>query len=237
MAVKDAEEFIWKNGFTKQNYPKNQVIGRITTNFGSKEELFTYSGSALNYLTQYSNQEHMCGIYTMDRGDESVEYIMGPVLTGKEENVIIPYIASVLASKMYTKELSNMYDGVRVRYLGILHSHPSRKDSNGEYDNNEEFSWGDALVATISGKIWLTTQDGSMYALNRDKADPLILSGLIRDVAVLYSNYLISQGVGWNDYPQWLKVYWPKIQQHDAAANGRNFETVNARAYGTGDLS
>ena len=29
----------------------------------------------------------------------------------------------------------------------------------------------------------------------------------------------------------------PKIQQHDAAANGRNFETVNARAYGTGDLS
>ena len=111
VAVEDARGFVQGNGYTKQNYPKNSGIGRITTAFGSMEELFVYSGSSLNYLTKYSGQEHMCGIYMLDQGDGNSEYIMGPVFTGEPNNVIIPYIASTFAAEGYTDKLSNMYHG------------------------------------------------------------------------------------------------------------------------------
>jgi hypothetical protein len=178
------------------------------------EELFVYSGSSLNYLTKYSGQEHMCGIYMLDQGDGNSEYIMSSVFTGEPNNVIIPYIASTFAAEGYTNKLSNMYHGAQVQYLGILHSHPSRESHDGKYDNNQEFSWGDAVAAAISGKIWLTTQDGSMYALDRERAMPIIWPGLIRDAAVRYSNDLHAKGVKWEDYPQWLKDYWPNIRKH-----------------------
>ncbi len=73
IAVADARGFVQGNGYTKQYYPKNSGIGRITTTFGSMEGLFVYSGSSLNYLTKYSGQEHMCGIYMLDQGDGNSE--------------------------------------------------------------------------------------------------------------------------------------------------------------------
>jgi len=54
----------------------------------------------------------------------------------------------------------------------MLHSHPQRW--NGE--DNDEFSLGDGLVAAISGKIYLTTPHGEVYALTRKDA-PMVITG------------------------------------------------------------
>ena len=54
--------------------------------------------------------------------------------------------------------------GAKVEYLGMLHSHPSRRDPS---EDNDNFSRGDGLVSAISGRIYLTTPHGELYALDR----------------------------------------------------------------------
>ena len=70
-----------------------------------------------------------------------------------------------------------------------------------------------------------------MYALNEADAAPLVLPALIRDIAVTYANHLKQRGLTWDDYPQWLKDFWPKIERHDANASGRNFELLDVKSY------
>lgn len=67
-----------------------------------------------------------------------------------------------------------------------------------------------------------------MYVLDRERAMPIIWPGLIRDAASQYSNDLHAKGVKWEDYPQWLKDYWPNIRKHDMYVNGANFEVIDA---------
>ncbi len=43
---------------------------------------------------------------------------------------------------------------------------------------------GDGLAAMLSGKIWLTTQDGTMYALDEADAGVVIPAGIMWDALV-----------------------------------------------------
>ena len=234
VALEDAKGFVQENGFTEWNYPHNAVVDGKSMLFGEEEELFLYSGSVLNYLTGYSGLEHMCGIYAVSWDDGSTEYISGPVVSGMEtknsKNGIIPFAASFISAQAYTDNMERIFAGAKVKFEGILHSHPSY-ESGGVYDNNDSFSWGDGLAALLAGKIWLTTQDGSMYALNEADAAPLVLPALICDIAVTYANHLKERDLTWDDYPQWLKDFWPKIERHDANASGRNFELLDVKSY------
>ena len=223
IALQDAKQFLWGNSYAKDNYPQDAPIGNVDAIFQSEDELFTYSGSLLNYLTKYSGQEHMCPIYVVIRSNGAKEYVMGTVSTGETGNVIDPYVDSVKAAKTNESRLSAMYGGVPVRYLGILHSHPGRGT-----DNNSEFSAGDGLVAAISGKIWLTTEDGSMYALDRGQGLPIILPGAVRDGIVMFQKALNDLKIPW---PSWLTDRQAFVQQHDARTNGANFEVIGAKSY------
>lgn len=73
--------------------------------------------------------------------------------------------------------------GAKVEHLGLLHSHP-----NDRTEDNDNFSWGDGLVAAISGKIYLTTPHGNVYALSQEDAKTVIDTGLDWDKTVFAQN-------------------------------------------------
>ena len=187
VAVEDARGVVRRSGYKKTSYPHNTVIEGESMMFGSEEELFTYSGSVLNYLTDYSGLEHMCGIYSVDWEDGRIEYISGPVVSGTKSentaNVIIPFVACFISAEAYTASVERVYAGAEVKFEGILHSHPSY-GSGESYNNNDNFSWGDGLAAMLSGKIWLTTQDGTMYALDEADTGVVIPAGIMWDALV-----------------------------------------------------
>ena len=187
VAVEDARGGVRRSGYKKTSYPHNTVIEGESMMFGSEEELFTYSGSVLNYLTDYSGLEHMCGIYSVDWEDGRIEYISGPVVSGTKSentaNVIIPFVACFISAEAYTASVERVYAGAEVKFEGILHSHPSY-GSGESYNNNDNFSWGDGLAAMLSGKIWLTTQDGTMYALDEADTGVVIPAGIMWDALV-----------------------------------------------------
>ena len=228
VAVEDARGVVRRSGYKKTSYPHNTVIEGESMMFGSEEELFTYSGSVLNYLTDYSGLEHMCGIYSVDWEDGRIEYISGPVVSGTKSentaNVIIPFVACFISAEAYTASVERVYAGAEVKFEGILHSHPSY-GSGESYNNNDNFSWGDGLAAMLSGKIWLTTQDGTMYALDDESAKPIILPAFVRDLIVDYRNRIWEMG---KQPPNWTGDY---VRWSDRKSEGENFETLSPKSY------
>ena len=226
VAVEDAGNLVKKHGYEKQSYPNNAVIEGKSMMFGKEEEMFTYSGSVLNYLTDYSGLEHMCGIYSVNHGDGRIEYISGPVVSGMQfgniANVIIPFAACFISAEAYTTNVKKIYEGANVRFEGILHSHPSYGNGS-TYNNNDNFSWGDGLAAKLSGKIWLTTQDGTMYALDGTDTEDVISAGLIWDILVGLKKIASSKIV--DDY--WKATY----ATLEALSEASRFETLNVTAY------
>ena len=71
--------------------------------------------------------------------------------------------------------------GAKVEHLGLLHSHPQWKKSS---KDNDLFSPGDAVVSVLSGKIYLTTPHGNVYALSQEDAKTVIDTGLDWDKTV-----------------------------------------------------
>jgi hypothetical protein len=68
--------------------------------------------------------------------------------------------------------------------MGLLHSHPDNRSID-----NDGFSAGDALVATVSGKIYLTTPYGNVYALDKWHGALMLLPSGFRELMVLENNY------------------------------------------------
>ena len=211
VAVEDAEIAMRNQGYSDKNYPQNRKMYTITQAFPSQEEFFTYTGSALNYWTVQSNQEHMCNVYSMHFDDGTVEYFAGQVYTGMHDNVVLPYLlySSVEAE---VAELSQEYTGAEIQYKGMLHSHPYCKGHE-----NYHFSWGDAAVALLSGKIWLTAPNGTVYAHEKGKAMKALGASLFRDTAYgnankkidairAPENYLVSNQRGYDVTQDYLQV-------------------------------
>ncbi len=177
VAVEDAREAMRNQGYSNNSYPKNRKAYDATQLFSSEEKLFTYMGSMLNYWSAESNQEHMCNIYSIHLDDGTTEYVAGPIYTGKHDNVILPYLL-YSGAEAGLMELSEEYAGVDIQYEGMLHSHPYCKGHE-----NYQFSWGDAAVALLSGRIWLTAPNGTVYALERGRAVEAFGASLFRDTA------------------------------------------------------
>ena len=177
LAVADAREAMQSQGYSNKSYPKNRKVYDATQLFPSEEQLFTYMGSMLNYWSAESNQEHMCNIYSIHLNDGTTEYIAGPVYTGKHDNVILPYLL-YSSGEAGLVELSEEYAGVDIQYEGMLHSHPYCSGHE-----NDKFSSGDAAVALLSGRIWLTAPNGIVYALERGRAVEAFGASLFRDTA------------------------------------------------------
>ena len=177
LVVADAREAMQSQGYSSNSYPKNRKVYNATQLFSSEEKLFTYMGSMLNYWSAESNQEHMCNIYSIHLNDGTTEYIAGPVYTGKHDNVILPYLL-YSGAEAGLMELSEEYVGVDIQYEGMLHSHPYCSGHE-----NDKFSSGDAAVALLSGRIWLTAPNGIVYALERGRAVEAFGASLFRDTA------------------------------------------------------
>ena len=177
VAVEDAREAMRNQGYSNNSYPKNRKAYDATQLFSAEEKLFTYMGSMLNYWSAESNQEHMCNIYSIHLNDGTTEYIAGPVYTGKHDNVILPYLL-YSSGEAGLVELSEEYAGVDIQYEGMLHSHPYCSGHE-----NDKFSSGDAAVALLSGRIWLTAPNGTVYALERGRAVEAFGASLFRDTA------------------------------------------------------
>ena len=177
LVVADAREAMQSQGYSSNSYPKNRKVYNATQLFSSEEKLFTYMGSMLNYWSAESNQEHMCNIYSIHLNDGTTEYIAGSVYTGKHDNVILPYLL-YSGAEAGLMELSEEYVGVDIQYEGMLHSHPYCKGHE-----NYQFSWGDAAVALLSGRICLTAPNGTVYALERGRAVEAFGASLFRDTA------------------------------------------------------
>ena len=115
----------------------------------------------------------------------------------------------------------------------MLHSHPKRW--NGE--DNDEFSLGDGLVAAISGKIYLTTPEGNIYALNWwDAWKPIILGiDYNKTYNAQYGTPIqkamnrFMNGSLWPYYA--LRDYQKLKEWNFAETSGPNFETFNANSY------
>ena len=226
VAVEDAEIAMRNQGYSDKNYPQNRKMYTITQAFPSQEEFFTYTGSALNYWTVQSNQEHMCNVYSMHFDDGTVEYFAGQVYTGKRGNVIIPYLANIGMQGIPVK-LAGWALKMDVRFEGVLHSHP-----NDRSEDNDQFSLGDAFVAAVSGKIFLTTPYGHVYALGRTDGSAMIFPAALREIAVNKWNKLSNRNVSKSDYPSWLKLYLDYVYPgYEAYSRGSSFTTVDAKTY------
>ena len=114
----------------------------------------------------------------------------------------------------------------------MLHSHPQWKKSR---KDNDLFSPGDAVVSVLSGKIYLTTPHGNLYALEKEDGKGLILPGIIREQMVKEENRADAIGIP----PQLLLSLWGLlysknyINRHDAKSKGTNFEQFDVKTYDT----
>ncbi len=175
VALEDAKASMQKQGYSTGSYPKNRKVHDMRQVFSSAEEIFTYMGSVLNYCTAESQQEHMCNIYSIHLEDGTTEYAAGPVYTGMHDNVILPYLLYT-GAEMGLREIMEEYAGTEIQYEGMLHSHPYCKGHE-----DDKFSEGDAVVALLSGKIWLTAPNGTVYALEKGRAPKVLGASLLRD--------------------------------------------------------
>ena len=139
--------------------------------------------------------------------------------------------------------------GAKVEYLGLLHSHPQWKKSR---KDNDLFSPGDAVVSVLSGKIYLTTPHGEVYALDKKEGKKIIVPGILRDSIVFHHNLVdMIKSLPKNELTA-LKVAFPLqflseylyekavkpindrfVSDHDAVSSGRNFQTFDANTYDT----
>lgn len=180
----------------------------------------------MNRLTEESNQEHMCNVYFVEWENGDVEYMTGPICTGEHGNVVNPYLTDPFGTKAAEK-LSKIYPGVKVRYMGLLHSHPDNRSID-----NDGFSAGDALVATVSGKIYLTTPYGNVYVLDKWHGALMLLPSGFRELMVLENNYLRSNSIPESEWPVGLKWYMDNVlAEYDKKTRGGNFETIPANTY------
>ena len=226
VALEDAKASMQKQGYSTGSYPKNRKVHDMRQVFSSAEAFFTYTGSQMNDWTKESGQEHMCNVYSLHNDDGTVEYFSGPVYTGSKNNVIIPYLENI-GTQGITVELAGNNLNCEVQFEGVLHSHPNDRKTD-----NDQFSWGDALVSVLSGKIYLTTPHGHVYALDKGDGRGLIVPAMLRDFAVRRSNQLQNEGVLKNDYPALLRFYLDTIYpEHQAFLSGSNFETIDAKTY------
>ena len=164
VALEDAKASMQKQGYSTGSYPKNRKVHDMRQVFSSAEAFFTYVGSQMNDWTKESGQEHMCNVYSLHNEDGTVEYFSGSVYTGSRNDVIIPYLENI-GTQGITVELAGNYLNGDVRFEGVLHSHPNDRKTD-----NDQFSWGDA-----SGKIYLTTPHGHVYALDKGDGCGLIV--------------------------------------------------------------
>ncbi|MBQ7113400.1 MAG: hypothetical protein IJO10_04095 [Clostridia bacterium] len=119
----------------------------------------------------------------------------------------------------------------------MLHSHPSRRDPS---DDNDEFSWGDGLVAAVSGKIYLTTPHGNVYALSQEDAKTVIDTGLDWDKTVFAQKKKPLLKALWYGLNPTDAFYYNVLADYDehrkkAAQTlpGYNYETFDAKTYNT----
>ena len=136
----------------------------------------------------------------------------------------------------------------------MLHSHPQW---DGNSTDSDRFSYGNSLVAVLSGKIYLTTPHGNLYALGKEDGKGLILPGVARELIVSRDN-LADSISEWGksklseDAIRALQVAYPWpflgeylynkitkpamdtfVKENDSVSAGRNFQTFNAKSYDT----
>ena len=127
--------------------------------------------------------------------------------------------------------------GAKVEHLGMLHSHPSRSNPA---NNNDEFSWGDGLVAAVSGKIYLTTPHGNVYALSQEDAKTVIDTGLDWDKTVFAQKKKPLLKALWYGFNPTDAFYYNVLADYDEHGKkavqtlpGYNYETFDAKPYNT----
>lgn len=113
----------------------------------------------------------------------------------------------------------------------MLHSHPSR--ANGE--DNDEFSLGDAIVSVVSGRIYLTTPEGYVYALDRKDGWKLIVPGYKRERVNAADWQLYYGSVTEEELPKWIVEALAEdyVAKQDAKSKGSNFVTFDINTYNT----
>jgi len=225
--VANADKVLREKGLNDENYPKNSRIYSPTDEYASEEEMLSNMGSTLNRLTEVSGQEHMCNLFKVTERDGTVKYVTSAVRTGMDNNVILPYITTgLLGTDLLAKGIENI-GGKNVEYLGMLHSHPQWYNNT---QDNDQFSWGDSLVAALSGKIYLTTPHGEVYALEREDGKELIGPGMKRERIVKKKKRTEKER-----YPDWLKKAEEEnfVDNHDAKSKGRNYVTFDVKSYDT----
>ncbi|MBQ6692054.1 MAG: hypothetical protein IJN00_01855, partial [Clostridia bacterium] len=176
----------------------------VDGSFKTEEEMLSFLGSTLNRFTAVNNQEHMCNLYMLTLPDGTTQYTAGAIFTGEANNVITPYLKDMFGNKGEAY-LSELYPDAKIDYLGMLHSHPQRW--NGE--DNDEFSWGDGLVSAISGRIYLSTPDGELYAPDRRDCWKVIPAGFVRDAPVSQMNNARKIKKTGNEHPGLRIAYLP----------------------------
>lgn len=115
----------------------------------------------------------------------------------------------------------------------MLHSHPQW---DGNSTDNDRFSYGDSLVAVLSGKIYLTTPHGEVYALDREDGRKLINSVKKRNRINRIDKRMDKRGVPDLERPDWVVdgvAPGGYVDQHNAWARGSNFITFDTETYDT----
>ena len=226
VAVADADRVLQEQCYSSQNYPQNQMICSIDGTYDSEEQMFTHIGSMLNRFTEVSNQEHMCNVYMIEDKAGKISYAASAIYTGEYNNVINPYLKDPFGVRGANRIIVQ-YAGSKIHYMGMLHAHPNDRKTD-----NDQFSWGDGLVAAASGKIYLTTPHGNVYALDRLDGSKVVLPGMLRETMLASSKAARKLGVSdylWNPL---LRLYMDyAIDKHDEWVRGSNFETVEAKTY------
>ena len=114
----------------------------------------------------------------------------------------------------------------------MLHSHP-----NDRTEDNDNFSRGDGLVSAISGRIYLSTPGGELYAPDWDDSRKVIISGLDYE-KTHYANYGSKVGnILWNILSPReallynLRDYHAVKERNENTVSGGRFQTFDANTY------
>ena len=119
--------------------------------------------------------------------------------------------------------------GAKVEHLGLLHSHPQWKKSR---KDNDLFSPGDAVVSVLSGKIYLTTPHGEVYALDRKKAWLPLVSGVLAEGPYWINQLAQKLNIGLPERSEESEKLYQMIKKLDQHISpGSNYETFDINTY------
>ena len=156
-------------GFNKRRY---SFIDRSDC-YDDMDSMLIDAANRLNSLTARGNKEYCVNLYSYQAGD-ATRYFTGKLYAGQSDDVVVPFATDIQSERWHYK----LMGGSKLNYEGFLHSHPNMSD----------FSDADRKISLLSGAVYMTRPDGSIYRISRKQFLDDLISGKTANTSTLQLN-------------------------------------------------